>query len=283
MGTSLSKVFIGLATFLVSILLAVVLVKALPGHYNQDETKSTPRAGQEAHHTDWTKSWDYPDESLINLISRNLGYSLILQSISFILVLLSSFVLSLLSLRSKVFSQILDKILCLGISAPSLFWIPLLVYFFSLKLDLFPLRFEPTLIGWILPLLSLSLRPLCLSTEILLLEWKQAEGQSYFLVARSKGLSRLQVFIKHGLKNALIPYTAQMGNFLVQSIIGSVLVECLFSFPGIGLLFVQSLQNRDLPVVLSLTILFTLIMMLVHAAVEILHSWLEPRGSRNSA
>lgn len=281
MGTSLSKVLIGLTTFFVSIILAVILVKALPGHYHQDETKLALSNGQSVE-SDWTRSWDYPDESLAGVISKNLGYSLILQSLSFILVLLSSFLLSLMSLRSKLFSTITEKVLGIGISAPSLFWIPLLIYFFTLKTDLFPLRFEPDFKGWILPLLSLSLRPLCLSTEILLAEWKKAEQQSYFLVARSKGLSRLQVFIKHGLKNALIPYTTQVGNFLVQSIIGSVIVESLFSFPGIGLLFVQSLQNRDLPVVLSLTILFTLIMMLVHAAVEILHAWLEPRGSRTA-
>ncbi len=61
---------------------------------------------------------------------------------------------------------------------------------------------------------------------------------------------------------------------------GSVLVETLFSFPGIGLLFVQSLQNRDLPVVLALTILFTGVMMFVHLIVEIIQSQLEPRGDR---
>src|SRR6185369_11357376 len=100
MGTSLNKVFIGLATFLVSILLAVILVKALPGHYSQDETKSVTRSGQVAQNVDpdWSRSWDFPEETLVGLISRNLGYSLILQSISFILVSLSSFVLSLISL-----------------------------------------------------------------------------------------------------------------------------------------------------------------------------------------
>lgn len=263
-------------TFLLSAALAVVLVLALPGHYNLDETKSVLRTER----LDWSRSWDYPDQSLSSLVSESLNSTLLLQGLSFLSVLIISFFISLMALKWLGSAPFLEKILAVGISAPSLFWIPLLVYFFSLKLDVFPLRFEPSLAGWVLPLLALTLRPLCVSTEILLSEWKKVETQNYFLVARSKGLSRLQAFYRHGLKNALIPYSTQMGSFLVQSLIGSVLVETLFSFPGIGLLFVRSLQNRDLPVVLTLTLVFTLVMMFIHGMVEALHVWLEPRGAK---
>lgn len=276
MGTELSKAFILAATFLISVAISVALVLSLPGHFYLDETKLQVTAVG----MDWSRSWDYPDQTLPSLIGENLGYSIVLQSLSFLLVLLFSFVLSLFCLRWTKFQALIEKLLIVGISAPSLFWIPLLVYFLCLKFDFLPLRYEASLSGWILPLVALTLRPLSLSTQILLSEWKGAETQNYFLVARSKGLSRLQVFYRHGLKNALIPYTAQMGNFLVQSLMGSVLVETLFSFPGIGLLFVQSLQNRDLPVVLALTILFTGVMMFVHLIVEFIQSQLEPRGDR---
>lgn len=276
MGTSLNRILILAGTFFLSAALALALVLALPGHYNLDETRLVVTT----ENLDWSRSWDYPDQSLFSLVGESLGSTILLQSLSFVSVLIISFLLSLMALRWLKLTPILEKILAVGIAAPSLFWIPLLVYFFSLKFDIFPLRFEPSVSGWILPLLALTLRPLCISTEILLSEWKKAETQNYFLVARSKGLSRLQVFYRHGLKNALIPYSTQMGSFLVQSLIGSVLVESLFSFPGIGLLFVRSLQNRDLPVVLTLTLIFTLIMMLVHGMVEILHSWLEPRGAK---
>ncbi len=232
---------------------------------------------------DWTKSWDYPDQSLSSLLVENLGHSILLQIFSFALVLLLSFGFSLMALKFTGLYKPLSRVLAVGISAPSLFWIPLLVYFFSLRLEIFPLRYEPTVLGWILPLLALMLRPLCGSTEILLNEWKRAERQNYFLVARSKGLSRTQVFYRHGLKNALIPYTTQMGSFLVQSLMGSVLVESLFSFPGIGYLFVQSLQSRDLPVVLALTIIYSFISLIIHGLVELLQFKLEPRADRARA
>ncbi len=275
----MSKAVILIGTFLVSVAITVWLVMLLPGHFNMDETKTV----SSSENLDWTKSWDYPDQTLGSLIAENLGHSILLQIFSFLLVLFLSFGLSLLALRVAWILKPLRKMLVVGISAPSLFWIPLLVYFFSLKLEIFPLRYEPTILGWILPLFALMLRPLCGSTEILLNEWKRAETQNYFLVARSKGLSRTQVFYRHGLKNALIPYTTQMGSFLVQSLMGSVLVETLFSFPGIGYLFVQSLQSRDLPVVLALTIIYSFISLLIHALVELLQFKLEPRADRAHA
>lgn len=272
----MNKALILVGTFLISVTLAMLLVYFLPGDYNLDETQN--QVTQQ--HLDWTRSWDHPELPLSHLIAKNFKFSILLQGLSFLVVLLFSFLLSLAALKYSECTSILKKIMVMTIAAPPLLWIPLLVYFFSLKLDYFPLRFEPTLAGWALPLFALSLRPLFLSTEILLTEWQKVEFQSYFLVARSKGLSRFQVFFRHGLKNALVPYTTQMGNFLIQSLIGSVLVENLFSFPGMGLLFVHSLQNRDLPVILALTILFTLMIMIIHTAIEFIHRILEPRSDQ---
>lgn len=257
----------------VSVILSLGLILALPGHYHLDETKLTQQGK-----LDWSKSWDHPDQTLTEVVLTTFNYTLALQILSFIVVLIFSFLISLAALKWGKLKPTIEKILSIGISAPSLFWIPLLVYFLSLKWNLLPLRFEPSIAGWILPLVALTLRPLCLCTQILLTEWMKSESQAYFLVARSKGLSRIQVFYRHGLKNALIPFSTQMGSFLVQSLIGSVLVESLFAFPGMGLLFVQSLQNRDLPVVLTLTLLFTAVMILVHGLVEVFQKYLEPRN-----
>ncbi len=270
----MNKALILIGTFLLSVGISLCLILSLPGHYHQDEFQvQSSEVG-----LDWTRSWDNPDQSAVALIGQNFKFTMILQLVSFLIVLFFSFILSFVALNWERLIIPLEKTVAIGISAPTLFWIPLLVSTLSLKFDFFPLRFEPTLRGWILPLVALSLRPLCIGTEILLKEWKKVEFKSYFLVARSKGLSRIQVFYRHGLKNALIPFSSQMGNFLVQSLMGSVLVESLFSFPGIGNLFVQSLQNRDLPIVLYLTLLFTFLMMIVHATIEIIQKFLEPRG-----
>lgn len=269
-------IFLFVLSFLLAALISWALISALPGRFHLDETQIQGSL----ENPDWTKSWESPEISLIDLISESIGYTLGLQSLSFFIVLIFSFVLSLLAVNSVRGLPFFEALFAAGISAPALFWIPLLIYVLSLKLDWFPLRFESSIQGWILPVLALSLRPLCLGSQILLSELKKAESQTYFIVARSKGLSRSQVYLRHGLKNALIPFATQAGNFLVQSLMGSVLVENLFSVPGVGLLFVKSLQSRDLPVVLALTLLFTLLIMIVHILVEWLHSYLEPRQKR---
>lgn len=272
----MKKLALFLVSFLFAALLSWVLISALPGHYNLDETQ----VQGSLENLDWTRSWDSPDQPLLYLIVESIRYTIGIQSFSFVLVLFLSLALSLLALRSPRALTLLESFFAVGVSAPSLFWIPLLIYIFSLKLDLLPLRFENTWQGWILPVLALSLRPLCMGAQVLLTELKRSENQNYFIVARSKGLSRSKVFLRHGLKNALIPFTTQAGSFLVQSLMGSVLVENLFSVPGIGLLFIESLQNRDLPVVLAITLLFTILIMIVHILVEWIHHYLEPRQQR---
>ncbi len=253
--------------------MTVFLVRSLPGQYNQDEVHLTHSHQEKS----WTHSWDYPDESLVSVLWNQSKNTLYLQLMAFVVVLVGAASLSLLALRAKFFSLILQIFLEVGGATPALLIVPLLIYIFSLKMGWLPLRFEPTVLGWILPLLALVFRPLCLATQILLDAWKKTEFQNYFLVARSKGLSQMQVYIRHGLKNALVPFTSQMGTFLVQSLTGSVLVETLFSFPGMGKLFVESLQHRDLPLILVLTLLYAFLMIFIQFISEIAQKKLEPR------
>jgi oligopeptide transport system permease protein len=273
-GFKLRKGLIFFLSFFLAIGLGRGLLNSLPGHYLLDETQIQGR--EEG--LDWSRSWDHPEFSVASVLAQSMGYTLGLQMTSFFLVLFLSVFFPFASLQFPKTKKIWELFFVLGASAPALLWAPLLIYFFSLKLNLFPLRFEDHFLGWCLPLVSLTFRPLCLSAQLLLAELVKIEKKAFFLVARAKGLSRLQVFWKHGLKNAMIPYTSQAGNFLVQSLMGSVLVENLFSVPGAGHLFVKSLQNRDLPVVFGLIVFFTFIIMLVHILVEQIQVALEPRG-----
>ena len=169
MGFSLSKILIFAGTLLLSVVLAVGLISALPGHYHHDEVKIQGTAKS----LDWTKSWDYPDQSLFSLVLQKLIYTMSLQLISFTVVFLISFLLCLSALRWPVCERILRFLLSVGTASPSLFIIPLMVYFLSLKVDIFPLRFEEHFAGWVLPVLSLVVRPISVSTEILLLSCKE--------------------------------------------------------------------------------------------------------------
>jgi ABC-type dipeptide/oligopeptide/nickel transport system permease component len=274
LGFSLSRLIVSLVTFAISVALSFTLIRALPGHYNQDEVKLSSSRVE----TSWTRSWDRPDDSVAKVISERARYSLGLQILAILSLLTSSILIATAALKWRNVDLIVEKVLQIGVSSPALFLIPIFVYLFCLKLDWLPLRFENSLAGWLLPLIALILRPVCISSHLLLQEWKKEEDKNYFLAARAKGLSRLQVFYRHGLKNALLPYVSQFGTFLVQTLMGAILVETLFSFPGMGLLFVESIRGRDLPVVLWLTILFSFLVILVQNAIELLQHLLEPRS-----
>lgn len=292
MGDTLRLLGVFVLSVAFSFALSFFLVKAMPGDFAQDESQLAP-VFSESYQLDfssvavsylkgnWGNSWSVSDQSVITLIADSLSSTLYLQILSFIIIVVLSFLLSYLSLQSSSFASGVESFTRLGVAFPTLFLAPVLIYLLSIQLGWAPLRFEGTWASYCLPVICLSLRPLSFSTQILLNTWKNSEFQDYFQVARAKGLSREQAFLRHGLKNSAIGYLTQLGQILGQLLTGSVLVETLFSFPGLGTLFVESLQHRDLPLLLGVVFVFCLIYILIQIGVERLQFWLEPRAGRS--
>ena len=101
--------------------------------------------------------------------------------------------------------------------------------------------------------------------------------QDYIRTARAKGLPGRQVVLKHALANALIPITTIIGIIVSLLISGSVVIEMLFSIPGIGQLLTQAVLNRDYPMVQGGLLLTTVFLVLVNIFVDILYAFLDPR------
>ncbi|NMB24917.1 MAG: ABC transporter permease, partial [Firmicutes bacterium] len=102
-------------------------------------------------------------------------------------------------------------------------------------------------------------------------------GQDYIRTARAKGLHKRAVIYRHALRNGFIPILTVLGIQFGYLLGGSVIVETIFSWPGIGRLAVNSIMNRDLPVVQGTVLVFTLIFILVNLAVDILYAAIDPR------
>ena len=95
--------------------------------------------------------------------------------------------------------------------------------------------------------------------------------------ALSKGLGRLQVIVRHALRPSLIPVVTVMGPQLSYMIVGSVLVEDIFRLQGLGSLFVNAVNERDVPLVITSTFILAATVMLINLAVDILYSVIDPR------
>jgi peptide/nickel transport system permease protein len=101
--------------------------------------------------------------------------------------------------------------------------------------------------------------------------------QDYIRTAWSKGLNEKTVVIKHAVKNAFIPVVTMLGGSVATIFGGTVIMEQIFNIPGVGLLSLQSLGQRDYPVIVGIVIFMAAIVMLSNLVVDISYSWLDPR------
>ena len=102
-------------------------------------------------------------------------------------------------------------------------------------------------------------------------------GQDYIITAKSKGLSDRKIFFKHALKNALLPVITYIGLRLGYMLSGAVVIESVFGWPGLGLLMLDALFERDYPLIMGLFIVISLSVTIITFLVDILYTYLDPR------
>ncbi|MDA1000554.1 MAG: ABC transporter permease [bacterium] len=172
-----------------------------------------------------------------------------------------------------------------GISMPEFFGGILLVLFFSLWLGILPVQgYKPWSQGAVehlthmaLPVLTLGLTRGAILTRLVRGCMLDIIGQDYVTTARSKGLTEFIVIHRHALKNALIPVVTVMGlqvGFLVG---GTIIVETIFSIPGLGQYGINAISSRDYPAVMGFILVSSFIFVLANLIVDLLYAYLDPR------
>ena len=167
------------------------------------------------------------------------------------------------------------SLLCM--SLPVFFLAPVLIWFFALKLHWLPVSEKGGLEYFILPALSLALplgAVLLKMSRAALLEVMQKD---YIRTAQAKGLSWNQVGLKHGLKNALVPIVTVLGLQSGALLTGTVIVESIFDWPGVGLLLLESIQRRDYPLVQGAVLLISVVYVIVNLVVDVIYLWIHPK------
>ncbi len=168
----------------------------------------------------------------------------------------------------------------LGQSVPA-FWLGIVLMFvFSVQLGWLPTSGygEPRHV--VLPAVSMALFTLAAVTRLVRVSMVEALGSEYIKLARIKGLSERRVVWKHALRNSLIPVLTYMGAFFGTMVTGAVVIETVFSWPGIGRLAYESILNRDFPVMQAIVLTITVLFMLANLAVDITYAVLDPRIKR---
>ena len=166
----------------------------------------------------------------------------------------------------------------LGTAMPSFVLATLLLLVFCLKLGWFPV-WSSTSPNYVLPIIALSVYPMAYITRLTKTSMLDSLNQDYIRTARAKGVPGWKVIFKHALRNALIPVITYLGPQIAFTLCGGLVVETVFSIPGLGRYFVQAIQNRDYPLIMGTTIFLAAFIILMNLVVDLLYKVADPRIS----
>ncbi|KRL65833.1 oligopeptide ABC transporter permease [Companilactobacillus versmoldensis] len=165
----------------------------------------------------------------------------------------------------------------LGLSIPSFVLAVLLQFYLAFKWHIYPVALWDNFQSSVLPTLALAALPLGNVARFMRTEMVDVMSSDYIELAKSKGNSNWQVVTKHALRNSLIPVVTIIGPMAVSVMTGSMVVENIFSIPGIGEQFVKSITTNDYPTIMGLTIFYSFLLILVILIVDILYGLIDPR------
>lgn len=164
-----------------------------------------------------------------------------------------------------------------GISIPNFVIGAVFILWFSHRYQLFP----PALWeGWrhtILPALTLGLAPAAFIARLLHSSILETLHHDFVRTARAKGLSKRTILLKHVLKNSVTPVVSFLGPLTATLITGSFIVEYIFAIPGMGKFFITAVTNRDYPLMMGVTLVYSALIVLANLAVDIAYAYLDPR------
>jgi peptide/nickel transport system permease protein len=164
-----------------------------------------------------------------------------------------------------------------ALSVPD-FWIALMgIAVFAVYLDLLPTSGMGGWQFWVLPLLTLILRPFGILTQVVRTSMVEALDSDYVRVAKSKGVGWGAVVYKHALRNAAIPALTVGGILAAQVVNGALVVETVFGWPGIGNLMVTAIKGRDFAVIQAVVLITGSAIIVLNFLIDIAYSWINPQ------
>lgn len=166
----------------------------------------------------------------------------------------------------------------LGISVPSFVLGTVLIQYIAAKSGgALPVAGWTSFKHTILPTIALSMSPLAFMARLMRSSMLEVLNQDYIKTAKSKGLSRGIVIVKHAIRNAILPVVSVLGTIATNLVVGSFVVEKLFGIPGLGMYFVSSITNRDYPIIMGTTVFYAMVLIVMLLLVDIAYVLIDPR------
>jgi oligopeptide transport system permease protein len=298
----LKRIAISIATLMVILLILFLMLQLMPGSPFNDEKLTADQVAMLNQKYGLDKSvfirfFNYVKNMLTGdfgvsyAISKNTPISTLLQArlpISTRLggqaVLLGSLIGLILGVtaalkHNTIWDTLTTVISVLGVSLPSYVFALALSYSLGYKLSLFPLLYsaDNPLKSSVLPTIALCMFTIATIARFTRTEMLEVLGSDYMLLAESKGISGIRLIFRHQLRNALIPIITVLAPLIVGLMTGSLVIEKIFSIPGIGSLLVTAIQSNDYNVIVAIAFIYSAMYIGIMLVVDILYGVIDPR------
>lgn len=164
-----------------------------------------------------------------------------------------------------------------GVSVPSFVMGTFLIQFIARKINWIPIG------GWgewrhtLLPSIALAMMPLAQMARLMRSSMLEVIGQDYIKTAKSKGISKSAVILKHAVRNAILPIVSILGTTISNLLVGSFVIEKIFGIPGLGMFFTTSIYNRDYTLIMGITVFYAIILIVMLLFVDVAYTLIDPR------
>ncbi|KON91890.1 peptide ABC transporter permease [Rossellomorea marisflavi] len=301
MSTYLLKRLVSMViTLWLIITLTFFLMHAIPGSpFNEERnTSEAVQKNLEAHYhldepllvqyglylkslmtLDFGPSITKPSQTVNDLLSRGFPISFELGMITLIIAVISGITLGIVAaLRHNGFIDYMAMTFAvLGISIPNFVMATMLIQQFAVYWEILPVATWQSWRHMILPTLALATGPMAIIARLTRSSMLEVLTQDYIRTARAKGLSPWKIVFKHALRNALMPVVTILGTLAAGILTGTFVIEQIFAIPGMGKYFVESINQRDYPVIMGTTVFYSAFLIVMLFLVDVAYGLLDPR------
>jgi dipeptide transport system permease protein len=301
MGTYLLKRLIAMViTLWLIVTLTFFLMHAIPGSpFNEERnTSEMVQKNLEAHYhldepllvqyalylkslvtLDFGPSITQPSQTVNDLLGRGFPISFELGMITLIIAVISGIILGIFAAlrHNRMIDYMAMSFAVLGISIPNFVMATLLIQQVAVNWEILPVATWTSWKHMILPTLALATGPMAIIARLTRSSMLEVLTQDYIRTARAKGLSPVKVVVKHALRNALLPVVTVLGTLAAGILTGTFVIEQIFAIPGMGKYFVESINQRDYPVIMGTTVFYSAFLIVMLFLVDLAYGFLDPR------
>lgn len=218
-------------------------------------------------------------QTVNEMLGRGFPVSFELGIITLIVAIFSGILLGIIAAlrHNGLIDYLAMTVAVVGISVPNFVMATLLIQQLAVTWEILPVATWTSPKHMILPTLALATGPMAIIARLTRSSMLEVLTQDYIRTAKAKGLSPVKIVFKHALKNALLPVVTILGSLAASILTGTFVIEKIFAIPGMGKYFVESINQRDYPVIMGTTIFYSTVLIMMLFLVDLAYGILDPR------